>query len=101
MEKRPTYDLDRIKVLISDPATCIITKTGRNDAVTLGYVTEEDIVGRVHALRPSELYKTMESDNMPGLWQDVYRTDDPNGNRLYIKLQEARDKGIIVSFKKR
>lgn len=53
----------------------------------------------VLALTASDFYETMESDAVPGLWQDVYR---PTYGlmALYVKLQIERDgDAIVISFK--
>ncbi|GBC60566.1 motility quorum-sensing regulator MqsR [Desulfonema ishimotonii] len=95
------YDLDEIKELLDDPGTRIITRESRKGAVRLGYAGDSDMVRRVQKLRKNEIYKTMEAEKCPGLWQDVYRTSD-NAFRLYIKLQKAvNGKGVIISFKER
>jgi len=97
---KATYDLNEIKKLLDDPKTRIITRLSRQEAVSVGYASEDDMVERVQKLKESEIYKTMDAKKKPGLMQDVYRTADPNFN-LYIKLQKAvRGEGVIIQFKK-
>lgn len=93
-----TYDLLELQQLLRD-GECIITSEARRRAVSVGYVSEEEMVGRVLRLRPDEIYKTMTATKCPGLWQDVYKTQDDEFF-LYIKLQKAVDgRGIIIQFK--
>jgi hypothetical protein len=95
------YDLDEIKNLLDDPNKRIVTRASRLDAVSLGYAGPDDMVERVKLLKKTEIYKTMEAEKKPGLWQDVYVTEDC-GVGLYIKLQKSCDgKGVIISFKKK
>lgn len=95
------YDLEEIKNLLNDPQKRHITQSSRLTAVSLGYAGDNDMVERIKKLRKTEIYKTMESIQKPGLWQDVYRTND-NCTEIYIKLQKSVDgKGVIVTFKKK
>ncbi|OQY59448.1 MAG: hypothetical protein B6245_06550 [Desulfobacteraceae bacterium 4572_88] len=56
---------------------------------------------RVKNLKKIEIYKSMKSLKKPGLWQDVYHTNDGDTERC-IKLQKSRDgKAIIISFKEK
>ena len=96
-----TYDLNELQTLLRDPDRRILTRVCVQNAVSLGYSSEQDIVDRVLQLTSDEIYKTMESNKMAGLWQDVYRSDD--GSRaLYIKLQKSIDgKGVVIQLKER
>jgi hypothetical protein len=95
------YDLNEIKELLKDPNTRIITRRSRIEAVSLGYASDSDMVYRIQYLSVSEIYKTMESVQCPGLWQDVYRTSDGSID-LYIKIQKSYDgKGVIIQFKEK
>lgn len=95
-----THDLDRAKELIED-GMIHVTRTARIDAISMGYVSDEDIGGRVLKLKKSEIYKTMESEDIPGLWQDVYRTDEA-GIMIYIKIQINNGiQTVVISFKKK
>lgn len=101
MKTLPTYDLDEIKDLLKSEETRIITRRDRREAVRLGYADDDAMVDRVLMLQANEFYKTMEAETMPGLWQDVYRSDDLTVT-LYIKLQISFDgKGVIISFKEK
>ncbi|MDO9067472.1 MAG: type II toxin-antitoxin system MqsR family toxin [Deltaproteobacteria bacterium] len=97
----PKYDLDEIKELLKNEDTRIITRIARFEAVRLGYPDDDAMVDRVLILQASEFYKTMQADTMPGLWQDVYRSDDATVT-LYIKLQISfNGQGVIISFKEK
>ena len=101
MKTPPTYDLDEIKELLKNEKTRIITRRDRREAVKLGYADDDAMVGRVLVLQTNEFYKTMEAETVPGLWQDVYRSDDATVP-LYIKLQISfNGKAVIISFKEK
>lgn len=102
-KQEPTYDLREIKELLYDSDTRVITRRDRNAAAELGYPSDDDMVARVDKLRTTEFSKSMESEDprFAGLWQDVYKTLEPSGTRLYIKIQKNHDgDGVLVSFKK-
>jgi len=101
MEKhKPGYLLSEIKELLNSEKSRIITRSSRNNAVSLGYADEEAMVARVQELKRTEFYKSMTSHNNSRLWQDVYKTSDGD-IALYIKLQISADgKGVIISFKR-
>jgi len=55
-------------------------------------------------LSSADFYKSMESVNAPGRWQDVYRPVY-RGRAIYLKLQIVRtdsssDSLIVISFKR-
>jgi hypothetical protein len=59
------------------------------------------IIAVVLSLEPQDFYKTMESEQRPGLWQDVYHKRY-GVNDLYIKLQiDADGRAVIIQFKRR
>lgn len=95
------YNLNELKDLLKKPETRIITQLSRREAVSLGYASDSDMANRIQNLRDDEIYKTMESEKCPGLWQDVYRTSD-GSVEIYIKLQKSFDgKGVIIQFKRK
>lgn len=102
MEKRkPTYDLKTIQKLLQDESKRIITKASNKNAALLGYMTVEEICLVVDGLTQGHFYKSMTSEQIAGLWQDVYRTSDGT-NGIYIKLQMSVDgkKAVLIQFKK-
>ena len=96
------YELAEIKRFVRDPSTRLVTQAARQGAVSLGYASDDDMAQVIARLQEDEIYKTMESTKFPGLWQDVYLTND-SSQEIYIKIQKSSDgkKGVIVSFKKK
>jgi hypothetical protein len=94
-----TYDLYEIQALLRDPCKRFITRGCRKNAVSLGFSDDEDIIKRILKLTPTEIYKTMTSNRIPGLWQDVYHS--PEGTIvLYIKLQKSfNGQGVVIQLK--
>ena len=70
------------------------------NASSVRIIGREEIVARLLKLQPNEIYKTMTADLKPGLWQDVYKTQEA-GTPLYIKLQKSYDgKGVVIQLKR-
>lgn len=102
MEKRkPHYDLKKIKALLCSENTRIITDLSRDSAVPLGYMDDQDMISVIEPLNNANFYKSMTSYFNPKIWQDVYKTVDEEGKKLYIKLQISLDgeKAVLVQFK--
>lgn len=98
---KATYDLSELQDLVGNPATRHITHTSEVNASSVGIVGKEEIVKRILQLKTNEIYKTMESDMVPGAWQDVYLS--PEGVIiLYIKLQKSMDgkKCVVIQLKR-
>ena len=94
------YNLYELQALLRDPATRIVTAKAEQNASSVGIIGKKEIVARVLKLRPDEIYKTMPADLKPGLWQDVYKTQEA-GIRLYIKLQKSyNNKGVVIQLKR-
>jgi motility quorum-sensing regulator/GCU-specific mRNA interferase toxin len=101
MEKRiPHYDLKTIQTMLHDESLRLITKTSRQGAVSLGYVTEEEMIGVVDLLHQGHFDKSMTTIGDTKLWQDVYKIADGQNN-VYIKLQLSANKSsaVLVEFK--
>jgi hypothetical protein len=98
---QPTYDLHELQRLIGQgPISSVITAAARDGAFS-ARLTEDELVDAVLALGSANFYKTMESVERPGLWQDVYHLDYC-GKWLYIKLQLLPDgRAVIVQFKQK
>ena len=98
---QPTYDLQELQRLIGQgPVSSWFTGTAKDGADLLG-LGDEDIVDVVLSLTRACFYKSMESERLPGLWQDVYHAEY-RGLRLYIKLQIGGDgRAAVVQFKAR
>ena len=99
MHQGPTYNLETVKQKIG-AGFYKITGTAKRTADEIGF-NEEDIIHVIqHCLREWDFYKTMASEKMPGLMQDVYKTEY-DGLRLYIKMQFGFGNNVVViSFKR-
>ncbi|MDA3939135.1 MAG: type II toxin-antitoxin system MqsR family toxin [Spirochaetia bacterium] len=97
MSKRSSYSLKAIKALIKC-GNYYITNSSLQGAFKIG-LNEDDILSVVLDLNYSNMYKTMRSRTMSGLWQDVYHIRYKD-YLLYIKLQIS-DSAIIISFKEK
>jgi motility quorum-sensing regulator/GCU-specific mRNA interferase toxin len=97
----PTYDLQEIQRLLGQgPISSSITKVAEEGAAELNW-TRDDLVEAVLHLTVQDFYKSMESERMPGLWQDVYHVKF-RGVWLYIKLQiGVGGRAVVVQFKQR
>jgi len=69
-----------------------------NGAIEMG-MNDADILKAVMLLSSSHFYKTMPSEKIASLWQDVYHITY-NGYTVYLKLQ-ITDNAIIISFKEK
>lgn len=97
----PAYDLEEVQRLVGQgPISRRITKVAAEGAVAAG-LSEESLVEAVLSLSPAHFYKSMEAEQRPGLWQDVYHL--PHGSvELYIKLQIGVDGcAVVVQCKRR
>lgn len=101
MADTPYYSLEEIRRLLKNPDTRIITRRDRREAAALGYADDDEMVGRVLQVTLDEFKKKMEAEEMPGYWQDVYNSVEPDGSKLYIKLQIREGSGVIISFKRK
>lgn len=101
MGGKPTYDLEQMQQLVGQgPLTRVITAAAADGASQLELINEH-IVEAVLLLMPQHFYKTMESEQVPGLWQDVYHIEY-RGWPLYIKLQIGFDgRAHVVQFKRK
>ena len=101
MADTPYYSLEEIKALLKNPDTRIVTRRDRKEAADLGYPDDDAMVERVMKVTLDEFKKQMESELIPGTWQDVYNSPEPSGIKLYIKLQIRDGAGVIISFKRK
>lgn len=99
-ENKPTHDLDAIKSVFSDTKNLNITGSALRDAAALGYGSEE-IIEVIQSIEQGHFYKTMASEKVPSLWQDVYRV--PEGElELYVKFtSDTVTEFKLLSFKER
>ncbi|HEX5869823.1 MAG TPA: type II toxin-antitoxin system MqsR family toxin [Longimicrobium sp.] len=97
----PTYDLQQLQQLIGQGlASSSITKAAEAGAAECEW-QRDDIVEAVLQLTEKHFYKSMESEKIRGLWQDVYHLQF-RGEMLYIKLQLGADgRAFVVQFKRK
>ena len=97
----PTYDLRQVQWLVGQgELSRVISKAAKRGGTEMA-MEINGIVEVVLALEPADFYKTMESEQLPGLWQDVYhrRVGDVEA---YIKIQIDRlGRGVVIQFKRR
>ena len=95
---QPSYSLPRVKELVKE-GKYRITVSAFQSALLMGFLDEDITECIVDFLAPSHFYKTMASEQQPGLMQDVYKITY-EGKRVYLKLQISRSGlAVIVSFK--
>lgn len=95
--KLSSYQLGQVQRMVGD-GEYRITLSAARGAQQLGF-DEKDIVACVRGLADADFGKTMRSEKVPGLMQDVYRPVYL-GRELYVKLQLGSDgKAVVVSFK--
>lgn len=75
-----------------------ITMSASNGAIDM-WMNDSDIVKAVLQLTSSNFYKTMQSEKMQALWQDVYHINYAN-KTIYLKIQITA-KAVIISFKEK
>jgi motility quorum-sensing regulator / GCU-specific mRNA interferase toxin len=98
-ERRPTYRLTELQALVRQ-GRFVVTTAAADTASRIGF-SRVDIVQTVLQLRRADFYKTMPSEKVPGLWQDVYRPR-VSGMELYVKLQVTPSAvAVVISFKER
>lgn len=96
---RPSYDLAEVQRLVRE-GSYRVTGRALNDAGDLGF-DGSDICDCVLALTPAAFYKTMASEMLKGVMQDVYRPTYL-GLELYVKVQlHPPTQAVVISFKKR
>ena len=95
---QPSYSLPRVKELVKE-GKYRITVSAFQSALLMGFLDEDITECIVDFLAPSHFYKTMASEQRPGLMQDVYKITY-EGKRVYLKLQiNQSGLAVIVSFK--
>jgi len=96
----PTYDLAEIQASASR-GQCFITDYALNGAFEIGF-DYQDIYDCVGLLNETHFYKTMPSQKIIGLMQDVYRITYEQ-KAVYLKLQIGKNRkdvsAVVISFK--
>lgn len=101
MEKRrPTYDIEAIKLAIGREETLAIRVAAFLDASALGY-DRQDIAEVVRSITRTMFYKSMTTFANSRVWQDVYHVPS-SGLTLYVKFQaDVVTEFSVVSFKEK
>ena len=101
MEKRrPTYDLEAIKLSIGSPETLAITTSALQDALALGF-DRTGIAETIIGIDSSMFFKSMTTFADHRVWQDVYHVS-ARGFQLYVKFQaNLVTEFVVMSFKEK
>ena len=101
MEKRrPSYDLDAIKLAIGALDKLAMTVSALRDASSLGF-DRAAIVETIQGIDRRMFFKSMTTFADPRVWQDVYHVP-ARGLTLYIKFQgDIVTEFKVVSFKEK
>lgn len=101
MEKRrPTYDLQAIKVALGATDTLAMTTTALNDALALGF-DRAGVVATIAGIERGMFFKSMTTHADHRIWQDVYHVP-ARGLMLYVKFQaDMVTEFTIMSFKEK
>jgi|SRR5580658_6607282 hypothetical protein len=95
---QPSYPLRQLKRLVRE-RKYRITVSAFQSAALMGFLDEDISECISDFLEPSQFYKTMAAEQIPGLMQDVYKITY-QGKRVYLKLQISKSgHAVIVSFK--
>ena len=94
--QRPTYDLESFKAEVK-ARRYRVTEVAAQDVARLGF-DDGDIEDCIGALDEADFYKTMPSETIRGLMQDVYRPTYV-GVHVYLKIQH-QGQAWVISFKK-
>ena len=99
-KRRPTYDLDAIKLAIGSVDTLAITTSALRDATALGF-DRGGIVAVIHSVERRMFVKSMTTFADHRLWQDVYHVP-ARGLLLYVKFQaDVVSEFTVMSFKEK
>lgn len=100
LQQLPHYSLSTIKQLIRDSHLFITAQTIKDTALNYGY-DGDDIVQTILHLSESNFYKSMPSEKIPVIWQDLYFKDPAKPDEAFIILQiNHRLKKTVIQFKK-
>jgi motility quorum-sensing regulator / GCU-specific mRNA interferase toxin len=101
MEKRrPTYDLEAIKLAIGSVDTLAMMTSALRDATALGF-DRGGIVETIVSIERRMFYKSMTTFADHRVWQDVYHVP-ARGLTLYVKFQaDVITEFTVMSFKEK
>ena len=99
-KRRPTYDLEAIKLAIATADTLAITTSALRDALTLGF-DRGAIAAILASMQRSMFVKSMTTFHDHRLWQDVYHVP-ADGLTLYVKFQaDVVTEFAVMAFKEK
>jgi motility quorum-sensing regulator / GCU-specific mRNA interferase toxin len=97
-QRQPHCPLKTIKAAFSDAVRLYRTLTAVDGAEDLG-MDEQDVVDVIAALTSHDFDKSMQSDDNPAIWQDVYKPIIDR-RELYVKFTlDKRGELLLISFK--
>ena len=101
MEKRrPTYDLEAIKVALETVETLAMTSSALRGAAALGF-DRAGVVETIAGIERRMFFKSMTTFADHRLWQDVYHVP-ARGLTLYVKFQaDVVTEFTVMSFKEK
>jgi motility quorum-sensing regulator/GCU-specific mRNA interferase toxin len=101
MEKRrPTYDLEAVKLALGSVETLSMTTSALRDATALGF-DRGGIVETIASIQRRMFYKSMTTFADHRVWQDVYHVP-ARGLTIYIKFQaDVITEFTVMSFKEK
>lgn len=90
--QKPTHSLELARRLAREGLLTVNRRArdfirnrhGRNDVVAF-------VGGLFDAVRPGDFYKSVELEVIPGLWGDVYRSVEYEGESWYVKFTIRED----------
>lgn len=99
-KRRPTYDLEAIKLALGSVDTLAMTSSALRDATSLGF-DRSGVVETVAGIERRMFYKSMTTFADHRLWQDVYHVP-ARGLTLYVKFQaDIITEFTVMSFKEK
>jgi motility quorum-sensing regulator/GCU-specific mRNA interferase toxin len=101
MEKRrPTYDIQAIKVALGATDTLAMTTTALRNAFSLGF-DRAGVVETIAGIERDMFFKSMTTHADHRVWQDVYHVP-ARGLTLYVKFQaDVVTEFTVMSFKEK
>ncbi|WP_108461629.1 type II toxin-antitoxin system MqsR family toxin [Devosia naphthalenivorans] len=99
-KKRPTYDLEAIKLALGAAETLAMTSSALRDALALGF-DRNGVAETIEAVERHMFVKSMTTFADHRVWQDVYYVP-ARGLVLYVKFQaDVITEFVGMSFKEK
>lgn len=97
---QPSYDLAKCQAIVAAKRHSAFTMTALNGIVGMS-LTIDEALQVIASLTTNDLYKTMPSNQDPGMFQDVYHKVTPSGRVAYIKLTAYTNGRVVIQFKEK